>query len=121
MQAPPPPLAIVYQEMSPPAPDHIEELRRNQATTPVDMHPTGGSLSASADEPGPEVTSLVTKSLSALKSRKEQIIGKSALLNKDLDDHDPFDSQSFDYFNDFDNSDDSDQSKKFNDYRLKIF
>ena len=71
----PPPLAIVYQEMSPPAPDHMEELRRNQSTTPVDTQPPG-SLTTSSDEPHREVTSLVTKSLSALKSRKEQIIGK---------------------------------------------
>ena len=74
LPVPPPPMAIVYQEMSPPAPDHMEELRRNQATTPIDTQPTG-SLTASSDEPNPEVTSLVTKSLSALKSRKEQIIG----------------------------------------------
>ena len=72
-------MAIVYQEMSPPAPDHMEELLRNQSTTPVDTQPPG-SLTTSSDEPHREVTSLVTKSLSALKSRKEQIIGKGPSL-----------------------------------------
>ena len=76
-------MAIVYHEMSPPAPDHIEELRRNQAPTPVDTQPAG-SLTASRDEPIPEKTILVTKSLSALKSRKEQIIGDYFFSNSQL-------------------------------------
>ena len=53
----------------------IEELRRNQSTTPVDSQPAGSLTTGSGEEQNSEVASLVTKSLSALKSRKEQIIG----------------------------------------------
>ena len=61
-----------HPEMShvtPPAPDHLEELRRNQ-TSPEEQAPE----SANGKLPRGQVARLATKSLGALKSRKEQII-----------------------------------------------